>query len=83
MANKIGIVLALDGEQKFTQGMRSAQASAKTLKTELSALDKETQGSANTMATLTRKQEALKKAQEGYQRVLTAAKTGQANARKH
>ena len=82
MAAKIGVVLALDGESKFTQGMRSAKTSAKNCKDELKRLSTEMKGSANTAENLKKKQEALKKAQEGYQRVLTAAKTGQANAKK-
>ena len=82
MANKIGVVLALDGEQKFVQGMKSAKTSAKNCKDELKRLSTEMQGTANTAESLKKKQEALKKAQEGYQRVLTAAKTGQQNAKK-
>ena len=82
MATKIGIVLALDGEQKFAAGMRAAQTSAKTLKQQLSLLQREYKDNANNIAALSKKQEALKAAQEGYQRVLTAAKTGQANAKK-
>ena len=82
MASKIGIVLALDGEREFTQGMKNAQSSAKLLKTNLTQLDAELKGNANSVEALRKKQEALKKLQEGYNRVLTAAKAGQANAKK-
>ena len=82
MANKIGIVLALDGEQKFTQGMKNAQQSAKLLKTNLTQLDAQYKGTANSMEALRAKQEALKNLQDGYNRVLTAAKTGQSQAKK-
>ena len=82
MANKIGIVLALDGEQQFTQGMKNAQQSAKLLKTNLTQLSTEFKGNANSMEALRAKQEALKNLQEGYTRVLTAAKTGQSQAKK-
>lgn len=82
MANKIGIVLALDGEQKFTQGMKNAQQSAKLLDGSLKELEAEYKGNANSLEALSQKQEVLKQRQDAYQRVLTAAKTGQANAKK-
>ena len=82
MANKIGIVLALDGEQKFTQGMKNAQQSAKLLDGSLKELEAEYKGNANSLEVLSQKQEVLKQRQDAYQRVLTAAKTGQANAKK-
>ena len=82
MANKIGIVLALDGEQKFTQGMKNAQQSAKLLDGSLKELEAEYKGNANSLDALSQKQEVLKQRQDAYQRVLTAAKTGQANAKK-
>ena len=82
MANKIGIVLALDGEQKFTQAMRNAQQSTKTLKTNLTNLSKEFEGTANTMEALRTKQSALKSLQEAYARSLATAKAGQDQAKK-
>lgn len=82
MANKIGIVLALDGEQKFAQGMKNAQQSAKLLDGSLKELEAEYRGNANSLEALSQKQEVLKQRQDAYQRVLTAAKTGQANAKK-
>ena len=41
MANKIGIVIALDGEREFTQGMKNAQQSARLCDQELKNLNKE------------------------------------------
>ena len=80
MANKIGIVLALDGEREFTQGMKNAQQSAKLCDQELKNLNKEYAGQANTLEALAKKQETLKSKQEAYNRTLEEAKKGQKNA---
>ena len=82
MASKIGIVLALDGERQFTQGMKNAQQSAKILKTGLTELASEYKGNANSLEYLTQRQDKLKAQQEALNRVLTAAKTGQSEAKK-
>lgn len=82
MANKIGIVLALDGEQKFAQGMRNAQQASKRLDAELKSLKNEFKDSASSMEYMSKRQELLKQKEEAYQRTLTAAKTGQSNAKK-
>ena len=83
MPNKIGIVLALDGEAEFTQAMKNAQQSAKQCDQTLKNLKSEYSGSANTLEALTRKQEALKKSQDAYNRVLSQAKNGQSHAREN
>ena len=80
MANKIGIVLALDGEKEFTQGMKSAQQSAKLCEQQLKNLDAEYKGSANSLEALTKKQEQLVNKQKAYTRELESAKSGQKNA---
>lgn len=82
MANKIGVVLALDGEREFTQGMKNAKDSVKYCNDELKNIKQEFSDAANSMGALTSKQEALTKKQEAYERVLKAAKTGQDNAKK-
>lgn len=79
---KIGIVLALDGEQKFAQGMKNAQQASKQLDAQLKTLKSEFKDSATSMEYLTKKQDLLKQKEEAYQRTLTAAKTGQSNAKK-
>lgn len=81
MPNKIGIVLALDGEKEFTQAMKNAQQSAKLCDQTLKNLKNEYSGSANSLEALTKKQDALKKSQDAYTRVLNQAKNGQSHAR--
>lgn len=80
MANKIGVVLALDGEQEFTNGMKQAQNASKSLKQDLTALSNEFKGSANSMEYLSQKQQNLAAQQRAYQNTLNAAKAGQKNA---
>lgn len=80
MASKIGIVLALDGEQKFAQGMKNAQKSAKLAEQGIKNLSKEFKGQANTIEALTKKHEALKTKEEALNRVVSQAKQGQKNA---
>lgn len=82
MANKIGVVLALDNEREFTQGMKNAKDSVKYLDDGLKNLKTEFSENANSMEALTRKQELLKQKQEAYDRVLKQAKTGQDQAKK-
>lgn len=76
MANKIGIVLALDGEKEFTAAVQSAQKEVRMFQSELKGLSKDFEGEANSMVYLTKKQEVLTKQQEAYQRKLDAAKSG-------
>lgn len=82
MASKIGVVLALDGESKFTQAMKNAQQATKLLDASLKELKTEYKGSADSAEFLTKQQELLKQKEEAYQRTLTAAKTGQSNAKR-
>lgn len=77
---KIGLVLALDGEEKFTQEINNANKSANLLKTELKNLTKEFEGNANSMQALQAKQQALTQMQTAYQQKLEAAKRGLQNA---
>lgn len=80
MANKIGIVLALDGEKEFTNGMKAAQQSAKLFDQNLKNLESEYKGNANSLEALTKKQEQLTNKQKAYNRELESAKSGQKNA---
>ena len=79
---KIGLVLALDGEEKFTQAMQNAKKEANLFKAELKNLSQEFEGNADSMEALKAKQEALTKQQGAYQRKLEAAQIGLDNAKK-
>lgn len=83
MPTKIGIVLALDGEREFSEGMKQAEQSAKRLDQELKNLESEYSGNANSLEALTRKQELLAQKQEDVNRQLSAAKGGLSNASKN
>lgn len=83
MPSKIGIVLALDGEQEFSQGMKNAQKSAKLAEQGIKNLSKEYEGQANSLEALTKKQDALKSKQEALTRAVNTAKNGLANAKKN
>ena len=80
MSKKIGVLVALDGEQKFIQGLKNAQSSTKLLKSDLSSLASEYKSNANSLEYLTKRQEKLKDAQTAYERVLSQAKSGRSNA---
>lgn len=80
MANKIGVVLALDGEKEFSQGMKNAQESTKLCDQALKNLKDEYKENANSLEALSKKQEALTKKQEAYKRTLDQAKNGQKHA---
>lgn len=82
-SSKIGIVIALDGEREFSQGMKNAQKSAKLAEQGIKNLSKEFEGQANSLEALTKKQEALKSKQEALTRAVNMAKGGLANARKN
>lgn len=83
MAEKIKIVLALDGEPEFTQGMNNAKQSVKLCDQELKNLKAEYKGNANSMKALQSTQEALKNVQDAYNRELAEAKSGQQHAREN
>lgn len=79
---KIGIVLALDGEKEFKQGLSDAKKETQLLKAELNKLTEEYQGNANSMEFLTKKQENLEKQTEAYQKQVKIATDGLKNAEK-
>lgn len=76
MANKIGLVLALDGEKEFTQAITNANKQAKLLKTELNGLVKEYDGNANSMQALSARQDVLVQLQATYQQKMKDAQEG-------
>ena len=76
MANKIGVVLALDGEAKFSQGMKNASQSAKNLQSDLKTLKSDFKENANSMEYLKQRQDMLKASQEAYDKALNTAKSG-------
>ena len=55
---KIGIVLALDGERQFSQGVSNAKKESAMLNSELKKLSTEYKGNANSLEFLTKKQES-------------------------
>lgn len=79
---KIGIVLALDGERQFSQGVSNAKKESAMLNSELKKLSTEYKGNANSLEFLTKKQENLSKQTESYQKRAESAKKGLENAQK-
>lgn len=77
---KIGIVLALDGEREFSQGMANAKKESALLNSELKKLSTEYTGNANSLEFLAKKQENLTKQTQSYQKQADAAKKGLENA---
>lgn len=74
-SKRIGIVIALDGEDEFKQ--------AALLKTEMKNLSKEFEGNANSMQALQSRQQALAQMQSAYQQKLEAANNGLRRAREN
>ena len=79
---KIGIILALDGERQFSQGVSNAKKESAMLNSELKKLSTEYKGNANSLEFLTKKQENLSKQTESYQKRAESAKKGLENAQK-
>lgn len=79
---KIGIVLALDGERQFSQGVSNAKKESAMLNSELKKLSTEYKGNANSLEFLIKKQENLSKQTESYQKRAESAKKGLENAQK-
>lgn len=79
---KIGLVLALDGEGQYTQGVQNIRKETALLNTELKGVTHEFENNANSLEALQKKQELLIKSQDAYQRKVTASKDGLENANK-
>lgn len=76
MASDITVKLKLDGESEFKRGLTNVNAELKNMQSQLKLCNTETQGSANTLESLTRKHEALQKvieASEKKEEMLTKA----------
>ena len=83
MAKKtMGLVLALDGEQKFREGLRNASKQVALNKTAIKDLSTEYKTNANSLEYLQKKQELMKSQQDALNKKLEAAKTGFDNATK-
>lgn len=77
---KIGIVLALDGEKEFRQGMSNARKESQMMKSEINKLSAEYEGNANSLEYLRKKQEALEKQAKSYESQIKSASAGLKNA---
>lgn len=80
MAKKIGIILAADGEAEFSKALQNARKETLTLKSELTKLSAEYDGNANSLEALQKKQAALEKQTENYEKAVKSAKEGLSNA---
>lgn len=77
---KIGIILAADGEREFTQALSNARKESGLLASELKKIDTEYKGNANSLEYLSKRQEILGKQTEVYQKKVEGAKKGLDNA---
>lgn len=77
---KIGIVLALDGEKEFRQGISNAKKETQMYKSEINKLSAEYEGNANSLEFLQKKQEALEKQTKSYEKQIKNASDGLKNA---
>ena len=79
---KIGVILAVDGENEFSAAMKNAMSAVQATKSEIKALTTEFSGNANSMEALTAKQAALTKHQSNLKAATDAAKSGLENAKR-
>lgn len=79
---KIGVILAVDGENEFSAAMKNATSAVQATKSEIKALTTEFSGNANSLQALTAKQEALTKHQSNLKAATEAAKSGLENAKR-
>lgn len=82
MAKKIGIVLALDGEQKFTAGMANATKQVQLNSARMKNLSEEYKNNANSLEYLQQKQKMLETAQQLLVKKVGQAAEGHKNATK-
>lgn len=80
MAEKVGLVLALDGEKQFSKDLRDASETVKLAKQALSSVNDKYYGTANSMTALTERAKALSTVQDTLNRKIQAASAGQAKA---
>ena len=79
-AKKIGIILALDGEKEFRQGLSNARKETQMCRSEINKLSAEYEGNANSLEYLRKKQEALEKQTKSYESQIKSASAGLKNA---
>ena len=79
---KIGVILAVDGENEFSAAMKNAMSAVQATKSEVKALTTEFAGNANSMQALTAKQEALTRHQANLKSATDSARSGLENAQK-
>lgn len=77
---KIGIVLALDGEKEFRQGMTNARKETQLYKSEINKLSAEYEGNANSLEYLQKKQQLLEQQTASYQKQVKTATNALKNA---
>lgn len=82
MATKMGLVLALDGEQQFKQGLQNAQKQVKLNQQGIKELSAEYKDNANSLEYLQKKQQLMEQEQAALTKKLDAAKIGFENATK-
>ena len=79
---KIGVILAVDGEDKFRAAMTNAKSAAGAVKAEMQALQQKYSENANSLQALTEKQNLLETAQDKMRAATNAARQGLENAQK-
>ena len=75
-ANKIGAIIALDGEKEFRSAVAACGSSLTTLKSEMNLLDAQTEGNANSIETLRKKHDILSRTLQEQERKEQAIKSG-------
>ena len=79
---KIGVILAVDGENEFRQAMTNAKSATAATKAELEKLKQVYSDNANSLQALTAKQEALQNHSKNLASAVSAAGSGLKNAQK-
>ena len=79
-AKKIGIILAADGEKEFRQAIANARKETQLYKSEITKLSAEYEGNANSLEYLQKKQTALGKQIQTYEKQIKSASDALKNA---
>lgn len=80
-AKKIGAIIALDGEKEFRQNVTSCNKALNSLKSEMKLVSAETEGQANSLETLTKKNEIYTKILDEQKKKEEETRKGLAHAR--
>lgn len=78
--NKIGIILAVEGEKKFNQALQNSRKEAGSLKSEMNLLSTEYKDNANSLEYLQKKQDLLERQTKTYADAVKTAKNALENA---